>query len=73
MRLNGVKEIKRHLGVLSDHTFRRLKRLGMPLYRDPESDQRVWALTDELDAWDRERCCQPRGPGAPEWPGGSRR
>ena len=56
MRLNRVARIMAHLGIVDWRTYRRMRELGAPIYRDPDDPRRVWADSDELDAWDRERC-----------------
>jgi len=56
-RLNGVRRIADYLGV-SEKAYRKLLGEGLSslIYQDPAIYHRVWADTDELDAWDRERC-----------------
>lgn len=66
-RLNGVRRIADYLGV-SEKAYRKLLAEGLSalIYQDPAIYHRVWADTDELDAWDRERCRTERNGGRDE-------
>ena len=48
-RLIGQKAIMQYIGIFSQPTWVRYKRLGLPLQRTPGG--RVLALTSELNAW----------------------
>jgi len=56
MRLNGVMAILRHLGYESRRCWGDLCREGLPHYRDRADHTRVWAMSEEVDAWDLTRC-----------------
>ena len=60
MRVNGVLAIMQHLGYqcrkgVSYRMWRRLKAKKLPHYRDPDDNRRVFAFSEELDAWDKKR------------------
>ena len=63
-RLNGGVAIIHYLGVRNRATFRRWRRLGLPIYQTPTG--RLFAVREELNAWKR----PPRIGGKAEQRGG---
>ncbi len=53
--LSGWKEIARHLGVSEKAAVNYERHLGMPVHRIPGPKGRVWAFTNEVDAWKLQR------------------
>jgi hypothetical protein len=50
-RLNGRVAIMHYLGVRNRATFRRWRRLGLPVYQTPTG--RLFAVREESNAWQR--------------------
>jgi hypothetical protein len=51
MRLNRSRVIMAYLSIRSRATFRKYRRLGMPVHEAPTGW--LFALTEELDKWER--------------------
>ena len=51
MRLNRSREIMAYLSIGSRTTLRKYRRLGLPLHESPTGQ--LFALTEELDKWER--------------------
>jgi len=55
MRLNKAPEIMRYMGIKSRRAFRKQRKSGLPVYEDPTNSGRVFAFTEEIDAWEKAR------------------
>jgi len=55
MRLNKAPEIMRYMGIKSRRSFRNKRKKGLPVYADRDNPGRVFAFTEEIDAWEKAR------------------